>query len=762
MKLRTQILMFLFLFGLVPLVLLFAINMPLVLTRIQNFYHGAYLQTLRADFRDLDQHLASRQEMLRLLAKLPEPGAVMDPELFDVSDIDDARANYVEWANRILDDQLDVTHVTFTDGMGNPQFWLERDPSTLVLSPTLTPPPALPEEFFDTALSMQPRSVLVSPIRVNREGGPFNFLTLTLVSPVVPQHDTTPNGLVYITVDVGGMARAYAKTLWAYDDGAYLQPPPIAGIGTNAFDDFPGLAGKFASHRLALWESPDGRQMIWVPMFPTEHGGPVWVGRAVDTSPLAAFQRALVLRALLVVTVAVLKIWLVARWFARRVARFGRELIEGIRHMLDDRPVAFNWRGPKEFRELGHNLNRLAEIHSSNTRNLRAHARELENSNRYKSEFLANVSHELRTPLNSILLLSKMLAGQQALPEDERRKAGVINKAGEDLKGLIDNILDLSRIEAGETVLNIEQVDPKGLIEDLLEMVRPQFDAKGLRLDFEVGPQAPDYLVSDPAKVQQILKNFLSNAVKFTDEGGITVTLEPQAVEDALPVKIRVRDTGIGIPASKRAIIFEAFKQADGATNRRYGGTGLGLNISRHLAQLLGGRIDVQSEPGQGSTFSLHLPREFENSELPANMPEDKDASTDEEAGVPAADFNGHTVLVVEHELERLLCLTPMLETWRLKVVGAQDLEEAREVLPEEPHCRTVILDLDMPADKACDTLRVLRESLGPEGIIIGLSVDCEKLGQLPCDEYEVSDCLTLPVDAQALIDSLSRLTGKN
>ena len=268
--------------------------------------------------------------------------------------------------------------------------------------------------------------------------------------------------------------------------------------------------------------------------------------------------------------------------------------------------------------------------------------------------------------------------------------------------------------------------------------------------------------MSDAPKIQQILKNFLSNAVKFTASGGVTVALPaPEPGPQALPVCIEVRDTGIGIPASKQSIIFEAFKQADGSTNRRYGGTGLGLNISRKLAQLLGGVIEVESQPDAGSSFRLKLPLEFSPAQSAEGFQAEADAPPEDEAGAPAADFNGRTILIVEHKLEHLLHLTPLLESWRFKVVGAQDLEEAVEALAEEPDCHTALIDLDMPLQEACDTLQKIHRALGPDGAVIGLAEDCPPASLPDCGNLSFKDCLALPVDAQHLLDSLSRHTEK-
>jgi signal transduction histidine kinase/DNA-binding response OmpR family regulator len=260
---------------------------------------------------------------------------------------------------------------------------------------------------------------------------------------------------------------------------------------------------------------------------------------------------------------------------------------------------------------------------------LRDNARDLEAANRTKSEFLANMSHELRTPLNSSLILARLLAdnAEGTLTGEQVKYAQAILASNNDLLALINEILDLSKIEAGHADLRPEPVELAAVLRRLRETFEPLTQHKQLAFAITTAPGTPSGLVVDSQRLQQVLKNLLANAVKFTERGEVALHVEPaprdRAAEAALPMRVHfiVSDTGIGIPPEQQAIIFEAFRQADGSTSRRYGGTGLGLSIARELARRMGGDISVASEPGHGSRFTLELPVDGRAAEAAAGMP---------------------------------------------------------------------------------------------------------------------------------------------
>jgi signal transduction histidine kinase/ActR/RegA family two-component response regulator len=783
MKLRNQVLIILLLFGFTPLVVALAINLPLVMGGLELFYHKAYLQNLRADFRDLDQHLASRIEMIRLLAKLPEPGIILSPSDEEGrAELETARTRYIEWINRLMLDQPDIIEILFLDIDRGGQFRLERNRESLELIPKLDSEdiPLTPE--IQTAMRFNQGGVLTSPISISpegRESGLTRDMTLRLISPIYPPFNPTEHegsappvlGTVIIIIDIGGLARVYDNTYWVLNDGSYLTLSKLKQSSASAFEDFSGLEKIFSENKLALWEGRQGNQIIWVPLFATDRSGPLWVGRQVDPSPIAYVKQELFTRAALIIAPLILAILLFARWFAVRAERFGQDLLEGLKRMLNrSENVTFSWSGPQELHVLGEQLSQLSKTHAENSAALHAHAKQLEESNRYKSEFLANVSHELRTPLNSILLLSKLLAegGKGALPATSVHQARIIHDAGRDLMALIDNILDLSRIEAGKSTFRLEKIYLERLLMGLEELFQPQFEAKALSFQLEIADGTPDIIWTDGDKLSQIIKNFLSNAVKFTENGGVTLRLENNVSNTGndYPVRISVQDTGIGIPRHKQAEIFEAFEQADGSTSRRYGGTGLGLSISRELAHLIGGMIELDSTEGQGSTFSLIMPLEFQRhgvdddqilSEPLTVQDEPKDATHKIDIALPEADFQNKNILIVDDDLKNLLALTPLLERWGLNITAAGDGQEALDTLGGADRFDLVLMDIMLPGMDGFETIRKIRQQPQFRDMpIICLSAKGGSDNRNQCIEAGANDILPKPVEPTLLMTMLS------
>ncbi|ANZ41630.1 hybrid sensor histidine kinase/response regulator [Lentzea guizhouensis] len=355
-------------------------------------------------------------------------------------------------------------------------------------------------------------------------------------------------------------------------------------------------------------------------------------------------------------------------------------------------------------------------------------AQELTLASKYKSEFLANMSHELRTPLNSLLILAQLLAQNPSrnLTPKQVEYAGIIHSAGSDLLQLINDILDLSKVEAGKMDITPEPVALRKLMDYVELTFRPLTTQKGLDFRITTAPGVPEELITDDTRLQQVLRNLLSNAVKFTETGAVELRIEladpdhlsPAVREHGPAIMFRVSDTGIGIAEQQLESIFGAFQQADGTTSRKYGGTGLGLSISREIAYLLGGSITAESTLGEGSTFILYLPvHRADYRELVAAAADNQAAATASVQAPPATSGHRRRLLVVEERPQGLLSLVAQSAVTDLsasndprgtaEVVTAVGEEEAAAALATEPyHC--VVLELDLPDQAALRFLDAL------------------------------------------------------
>jgi signal transduction histidine kinase len=276
------------------------------------------------------------------------------------------------------------------------------------------------------------------------------------------------------------------------------------------------------------------------------------------------------------------------------------------------RDFEMNQRRMEELGRTNHLLRiRTQDLHQAKIE-LEQKAEQLEAISRYKSEFLANMSHELKTPLNTVLILSQMQSEESTSDEDRIRYAKMIHQSGGDLLNLVNDILDLSKVEAGKLDIVNEPVSLEEVLRLMEEQFQPLAKSKSLDFDTKLLGERSQWILSDPMRLNQILRNLLGNAFKFTETGKIELQIFTQEIRDGKAEAVfQVVDTGVGIDAAKQDFIFEVFQQEDGSINRKYGGSGLGLAISRQLAELLGGKLELQSEKGKGSCFTLTLPADL-------------------------------------------------------------------------------------------------------------------------------------------------------
>ncbi|HVB45139.1 MAG TPA: HAMP domain-containing protein [Streptosporangiaceae bacterium] len=426
-------------------------------------------------------------------------------------------------------------------------------------------------------------------------------------------------------------------------------------------------------------------------------------------------------------------------------------------------------------------------------------ARQLDLASQYKSQFLANMSHELRTPLNSLLVLARLLAQNpdQNLTPRQVEYANVIHSSGTDVLQLINDVLDLSKVEAGKMDIRPESFALTGLVDDLRAVFLPLTAEKGLDFAISAEPNLPAELYTDKQRLRQILHNLLANAVKFTEVGGVEVKISvaDRPLPDCTPaLEFAVTDTGIGIAEENLSVIFGAFQQGDGTTSRRYGGTGLGLAICRQVAAQLGGQITVTSEPGGGSTFSLYLPvvwpgvpdaavaqeqaglapapareapaREQPAREAPAReAPAPAPAVTSEPVpdvrpvgnGVAHQGLRGRRVLIVDDDPRSVFALAGVLEIYGVSVVHAADGRQGIEAL-QAGGIDLVLMDVMMPQLDGHATTRAIRQL--PQFADLPVIAVTARAMQGDRDKSlaaGASDYVTKPVDTEQLLGCMER-----
>jgi CheY-like chemotaxis protein len=373
-----------------------------------------------------------------------------------------------------------------------------------------------------------------------------------------------------------------------------------------------------------------------------------------------------------------------------------------------------------------------------------------EAASRAKSAFLANTSHEIRTPLNGLLGLAR-LAMQADLPEARRQQylAQIVDSA-ESLGGIMSDILDVSKIEAGKFALEDTPFD----LRDALKAVHHAYDAlaavKGLALLLDIDEQLPATVRGDPLRVRQILSNFITNALKFTERGHVRIaaTLRPDGA-----VRLAVSDTGPGVPDETQARLFRPFSQGDSSTTRRYGGTGLGLSICRELAQLMGGAVGMESTPGHGSTFWADLP-------LPSSAPVQRSASTE---ASEIADLADARVLMAEDNPVNMMIAVAMLEHWGVHVEQAHDgraaIDAVHAAAGQGRPFDVVLMDVQMPVMGGHEAARELRRHYAPEALpIVALTAAALVSERAEALDAGMNDFLTKPIDASKLRRTLAAL----
>jgi two-component system, sensor histidine kinase len=442
-----------------------------------------------------------------------------------------------------------------------------------------------------------------------------------------------------------------------------------------------------------------------------------------------------------------------AIWFINKILKSLRQLLEGASHLTDDTPAPIPISSANEIGELAGAFNSAISKLSEQRHELEAAKNAAEAANIAKSNFLANISHEIRTPLGAVIGFANMLQDPMLTPAERQQYQDILNRNGKELQRMVKNLLDISKVETGGVELDVAAFRPRELLKDVVGTLKPKAEAKGLTLWANVEEAVPEQLNSDSLRLRQIMINLIENAIKFTEHGGVAITMRVPHVDHPDLIRVEVEDTGIGMTGEQQMALFQPFSQVDDSLTRKFGGAGLGLYLARKLARKLGGEIVVQeTEPNMGSTFLFT----FANQVIAEPVKETPPAAPEPQAADADKPLEGLKILAVEDVKDNQLLIQGLLTKRGATVELADNGVEGVQMATHADY-NVVLMDIQMPLLDGYRAVKKLRR-LGFKKPIVALTAHALVEDRERCLANGFDEYITKPINPADLVNVIVKL----
>ena len=776
MRIRTILFLTLFLFWAVPASVMISMNLPKVLEQFSKSAKEKQLATLQNEFLKLNFLLEKRKDTLRVFSVNPGSRELASAVGHKVP-LPMIRKRFgkmmVDWYQK----DTDIFRIMIEDHVGQQQLRIERHNDGLLrVCPDSKLEDSSQDDFFNDGISLDPEEILFSDIRVS-DGVQTNSkrIVVQLVVPVAPP-DGTAAGVASIEFNLARFLIDYPDHIILRGDGVQFQIEEdqiFAQKGKELFSRFPFLKNALQKLEPLTVTDKENHTVALMPLIKDQHGEHVlWVGQSVDTSDTELWLSQFRKRAFGGMTGFILIMIVVSLFVAGRVNTILAKLLSGVATIVNhEQMTAFNFNRPLELKRLGDGLNRLALDHqqyieerTGREQKLIQARSEAEAANQAKSVFLANMSHELRTPLNAILGYAQIFAGDSSLSHQQQSGIKTIQQSGEHLLLLINDLLDISKVEAGKMELEERAFRLPEFLSEVANIIKLRALQKEIEFDYSSNWKLPPVVIGDELRLRQVLLNLLSNAVKFTDHGGCTLRVDAHSTSSTkICLTFTVTDTGPGIPEEMQDQIFQPFQQS-GDRFKDHEGSGLGLAISREIVELMGGVLTLTSpvhtaagsENGLGASFAFTIevePGSWQNEDgqqeqvVTGYVQEGKESREVEK--ILIVDDNGSNRAVLRDTLQPL----------------GFEIDEATDGSEVEAACErfgpdAILMDLRMPNVGGIVATKLLKSNpLYADIPIIAVTASATELSEIKgcCEEYGFCNYISKPFSSMELLQAIAR-----